>query len=119
MALCCPCLRVCRDLRDRRHCRRLIPTENPDDQVYSWADSSLEKVSGGSGEERRSSLPLVGSSDDEGGGGGLMETSTTSATSRLASFFSKRGFRSNLKRTKSVTKLDRKRSGSNASEHDT
>ncbi|XP_076436636.1 uncharacterized protein LOC143276119 isoform X3 [Babylonia areolata] len=81
-------------------------------------NSSLEKVSG-SGEERRSSLPLVGSSDDEGGGGGLMESSTTSATSRLANFFSKKGFRSNLKRTKSVTKLDRKRSGSNASEHET
>ncbi|XP_070176912.1 ras GTPase-activating protein nGAP-like isoform X3 [Littorina saxatilis] len=118
MDIFCPCIRVCRDCTDRRQSRKLIPTEPPEDEGgYSFADSSLEKVS--SGDERRSSVPLVGSSDDDEGGGSAMETSTTSATSRLASFFSKKGFRSNLKRTKSVTKLDRKRSGSNASENDT
>ncbi|KAL8596990.1 hypothetical protein ACOMHN_054721 [Nucella lapillus] len=76
---------------------------------------------GGRGEGRRGSVPLVGaSSDEEGGGGGATATTmeTPSTTSRLVSFFSKRGFRSNLKRTKSATKLDRKRSTSNVSERD-
>ncbi|KAK7478481.1 hypothetical protein BaRGS_00030240 [Batillaria attramentaria] len=90
----CPCVRVCRDCVDKKRSRKLIPTECPDDDRWSLADSSQEKVS--SGEERRSSLPLVASS-----------------------FFSMKGLRSNLKRTKSVTKLDRKRSASNASENDT
>lgn len=79
-----------------------------------FINSSLEKVSS-PGEERRSSLPLVASVDDCS----VMESSTSSTTSRLASFFSMKGFRSNLKRTKSVTKLDRKRSSSNVSETDT
>ncbi|CAG5129549.1 unnamed protein product, partial [Candidula unifasciata] len=69
--------------------------------------SSLERMD----EQRRGSLPLVSTYNDS------MESVST--TSRLANFFSKKGFKSNLKRTKSVTKLDRKRSSPNLSEHDT
>ncbi|PVD22436.1 hypothetical protein C0Q70_18248 [Pomacea canaliculata] len=81
----------------------------------SLPDSSLEKVTSSPVGERRGSLPLVGAADDDN----IMESSTSSTTSRLASFFSRKGFMSNLKRTKSVTKLDRKRSGSHVSENDT
>ncbi|CAL1545446.1 unnamed protein product [Lymnaea stagnalis] len=43
---------------------------------------------------------------------------SVSTTSKLAHFFSKKGFKSNLKRTKSATKLDRKRSSPNLSDND-
>ncbi|GFO49041.1 ras GTPase-activating protein ngap-like isoform x4 [Plakobranchus ocellatus] len=70
-------------------------------------DSSLEHVDEG----RRGSLPLVSSPY-----GDSMESVST--TSKLASFFTKKGFKTNLKRTKSATKLDRKRSSPNLSERD-
>ncbi|XP_046331942.1 ras GTPase-activating protein nGAP-like isoform X6 [Haliotis rufescens] len=74
-------------------------------------NSSFEKVSSN---ERRGSVPLVSAAgiDDD-----VMDSPSTS--SRLVNFFTKKGFKTNLKRTKSVTKLDRKRSGSNVSENDT
>ncbi|XP_059147886.1 ras GTPase-activating protein nGAP-like isoform X4 [Physella acuta] len=72
-------------------------------------DSSLERVDG----ERRGSLPLVSPYNDS------MESVSTSTTSKLANFFTKKGFKSNMKRTKSATKLDRKRSSPNLSENDT
>ncbi|XP_050417640.1 ras GTPase-activating protein nGAP isoform X4 [Patella vulgata] len=65
--------------------------------------------------ERRGSAPLVST----GFVGEDMMDTPSSTSSKLASFFSKKGFRSNLKRTKSVTKLDRKRSASNVCENDT
>ncbi|XP_056010607.1 disabled homolog 2-interacting protein-like isoform X9 [Ostrea edulis] len=71
----------------------------------SMPDSSYEKLS-----DRRGSEPLVSSSLDLRGD--VMDTSST--PSKIANFFMKKGFKSsNLKRTKSVTKLDnRKRSAS-------
>ncbi|XP_005112341.2 leucine-zipper-like transcriptional regulator 1 homolog, partial [Aplysia californica] len=69
-------------------------------------DSSLERVDGG---ERRGSLPLVSTFTDS--------MDSVSTTSRLANFFSKKGFKTNLKRTKSATKLDRKRSSPNLAEN--
>ncbi|RUS84622.1 hypothetical protein EGW08_007594, partial [Elysia chlorotica] len=71
-------------------------------------DSSLEHVDEG----RRGSLPLVASPYH---GDSLESVSTTS---KLANFFTKKGFKTNLKRTKSATKLDRKRSSPNLSERD-
>ncbi|XP_067661735.1 ras GTPase-activating protein nGAP-like isoform X2 [Haliotis asinina] len=75
-------------------------------------NSSFEKVAAN---ERRGSVPLVSAAgiDDND----VMDSPSTS--SRLVNFFTKKGFKTNLKRTKSVTKLDRKRSGSNVSENDT
>ncbi|XP_062571826.1 ras GTPase-activating protein nGAP-like isoform X9 [Saccostrea cucullata] len=71
-----------------------------------YADSSYEKLS-----DRRGSEPLVSSSLDLRGE--AMDANST--PSKIANFFIKKGFSrsSNLKRTKSVTKLDnRKRSAS-------
>ncbi|XP_064615899.1 ras GTPase-activating protein nGAP-like isoform X3 [Liolophura sinensis] len=65
--------------------------------------------------ERRGSVPLVPSSLSNTEV--TMDTGTTS-TNRIANFFSKKTFRTNLKRTKSVTKLDRKRSIPASSEND-
>ncbi|XP_029649239.1 ras GTPase-activating protein nGAP isoform X5 [Octopus sinensis] len=79
--------------------KKLIKSRQP--------DSSNEKFSN----DRRGSMPLVPSVD-----GGNMEMGTTS---KLAHFFTKKGLRTNLKRTKSVTKLDRKRSASNVCERET
>ncbi|XP_060064301.1 ras GTPase-activating protein nGAP-like isoform X7 [Ylistrum balloti] len=71
--------------------------------------SSYEKIV----HERRGSMPLVSAGlDDE-------NMDTTSTPSKIANFFMRKGFKTNLKRTKSVTKLDRKRSASNISENDT
>ncbi|GAB6021953.1 hypothetical protein CHUAL_006114 [Chamberlinius hualienensis] len=71
---------------------------------HATLDSSYEKACG----ERRSSAPttpILGGRHVE-----TLTTTTTPAPSRLANFFSKRSFKSNpLKRTKSVTKLERKR----------
>ncbi|KAF4524723.1 hypothetical protein B566_EDAN014428, partial [Ephemera danica] len=69
-------------------------------------DTSYEKAcSGGGSGSRRGSAPAT----PVLGARGLELT-----PSRFVNFFSKRSFRSNpLKRTKSVTKLERKRSGSN------
>ncbi|XP_041369244.1 ras GTPase-activating protein nGAP-like isoform X3 [Gigantopelta aegis] len=72
-------------------------------------NSSFEKVATS---ERRGSLPLVSSSLDD-----TMDSSSSS--SRFVNFFTKKGFKSNLKRTKSVTKLDRKRSVPGFSDNDT
>ncbi|XP_060064297.1 disabled homolog 2-interacting protein-like isoform X3 [Ylistrum balloti] len=75
----------------------------------SLPDSSYEKIV----HERRGSMPLVSAGlDDE-------NMDTTSTPSKIANFFMRKGFKTNLKRTKSVTKLDRKRSASNISENDT
>ncbi|VDI69033.1 Hypothetical predicted protein [Mytilus galloprovincialis] len=49
-----------------------------------------------------------------------MDTSS-STPSKIANFFIRKGFKGNLKRTKSVTKLekiDRKRAASNLSDHE-
>ncbi|XP_064648942.1 ras GTPase-activating protein nGAP-like isoform X4 [Lineus longissimus] len=83
------------------------PTSTP-----SPAETSYERAIAGS-LDRRCSIPIVTepSNSDEN-----MEGSSSPA-SRFANFFTKKGFKSNLKRTKSVTKLDRKRAGS-ALEHD-
>ncbi|XP_055897113.1 ras/Rap GTPase-activating protein SynGAP-like isoform X7 [Biomphalaria glabrata] len=70
-------------------------------------DSSLERVD----TERRGSLPLVSPYNGS--------TESVSTTSKLANLFTKKGFKNNLKRTKSATKLDRKRSSPNLSENDT
>ncbi|KAK3772140.1 hypothetical protein RRG08_020983 [Elysia crispata] len=69
--------------------------------------SSLEHVDEG----RRGSLPLVSSPYGD-------SLESVSTTSKLANFFTKKGFKTNLKRTKSATKLDRKRSSPNLSERD-
>ncbi|XP_033727185.1 disabled homolog 2-interacting protein-like isoform X4 [Pecten maximus] len=71
--------------------------------------SSYEKIV----HERRGSMPLVSAGLDE------ENMDTTSTPSKIANFFMRKGFKTNLKRTKSVTKLDRKRSASNISESDT
>ncbi|XP_069121629.1 ras GTPase-activating protein nGAP-like isoform X3 [Argopecten irradians] len=71
--------------------------------------SSYEKIV----HERRGSMPLVSAGLDDD------NMDTTSTPSKIANFFMRKGFKTNLKRTKSVTKLDRKRSASNISENDT
>ncbi|XP_074653914.1 disabled homolog 2-interacting protein-like isoform X2 [Tubulanus polymorphus] len=70
-------------------------------------NTSYEKALG----ERRGSVPALAQLDN------IDNNSTSSPASKIANFFSRRPFKSNLKRTKSVTKLDRKRSGS-ALEHE-
>lgn len=83
-----------------------LKTRTLESSNTSLQDSSNEKFSN----ERRGSMPLVSSVDG---------SSMDGTTSKLANFFTKKGLRTNLKRTKSVTKLDRKRSVSNVSETET
>ncbi|OXA58440.1 ras GTPase-activating protein nGAP isoform X3 [Folsomia candida] len=71
-----------------------------EDDKYYPSDTSYDKACSSTERERRSSAPLTP----------LLGGRETS--SRFANFFSKRSFKSNpLKRTKSVTKLERKKSG--------
>ncbi|XP_052091423.1 disabled homolog 2-interacting protein-like isoform X6 [Mytilus californianus] len=74
--------------------------------------ASYEKIPN----ERRGSVPLVNGVDQTDS----MDTSS-STPSKIANFFIRKGFKGNLKRTKSVTKLekiDRKRAASNLSDHE-
>ncbi|XP_033727223.1 disabled homolog 2-interacting protein-like isoform X9 [Pecten maximus] len=88
---------------------RYCPQSRLIDCNESLPDSSYEKIV----HERRGSMPLVSAGLDE------ENMDTTSTPSKIANFFMRKGFKTNLKRTKSVTKLDRKRSASNISESDT
>ncbi|XP_021361537.1 disabled homolog 2-interacting protein-like isoform X7 [Mizuhopecten yessoensis] len=81
--------------------------DSPD--IEDDENSSYEKIV----HERRGSMPLVSAGLDE------ENMDTTSTPSKIANFFMRKGFKTNLKRTKSVTKLDRKRSASNISDNDT
>ncbi|ESO98888.1 hypothetical protein LOTGIDRAFT_158844 [Lottia gigantea] len=110
----CPCWPVskCCDKKDKLRDNSktklfIVDTE----QTIVPTDSSVDRLN-----ERRGSAPLVSSGFS---GEETMDTTPSSTSSRLASFFSKKGLRSNLKRTKSVTKLDRKRSASQVNENDT
>ncbi|XP_069121630.1 ras GTPase-activating protein nGAP-like isoform X4 [Argopecten irradians] len=88
---------------------RYCPQPRLVDCNESLPDSSYEKIV----HERRGSMPLVSAGLDDD------NMDTTSTPSKIANFFMRKGFKTNLKRTKSVTKLDRKRSASNISENDT
>lgn len=75
-------------------------------------NASYEKIPN----ERRGSAPLVNVIDQHEN----MDTSS-STPSKIANFFIRKGFKGTLKRTKSVTKLekiDRKRAASNLSDHE-
>ncbi|XP_069121631.1 ras GTPase-activating protein nGAP-like isoform X5 [Argopecten irradians] len=102
-------------IQHENHCHALMtpdrycPQPRLVDCNESLPDSSYEKIV----HERRGSMPLVSAGLDDD------NMDTTSTPSKIANFFMRKGFKTNLKRTKSVTKLDRKRSASNISENDT
>ncbi|KAL3871063.1 hypothetical protein ACJMK2_039086 [Sinanodonta woodiana] len=84
---------------------RLFKTKLLDPE--SLPDSSYEKLVGDHDHDHHGSVPVISADVDEEDSSMDANTSTPS---RFTNFLIRKGFKSNLKRTKSALKLDRKRS---------